>query len=120
MLLQSLRNADKEMATIQSSGPTLSDAAAAAKLILALAGGLNGFKNIISSAYVRSNVLPVCRYFTSELQFGPAGVHKNFGLPKMSQLEIVLLEQAIPFINEYIGMATKAVYSNRHITFKTV
>lgn len=120
MLLQSLRGADREMANIEFRGPTLSDGAAVAKLILALAGGLSGFKSIITSAYVRSNVLPVCRFFTSELQFGPGGVQKNFGLPKMSSTEIILVEQAIPFINEYVIMAAKAVHANRHITLKNV
>ncbi|CAK9800148.1 Malate dehydrogenase, mitochondrial [Anthophora plagiata] len=118
MLLQSLRGADKEMANIESKGPVLSEGAANAKLILALASGLNGFKNIVTSAYVRSNVLPVCRFFTSEMQFGPAGVQKVFGLPKMSSSEILLVEQAIPFINEYIDMAMKTVRSIRHIKLK--
>ncbi|XP_026674768.1 probable malate dehydrogenase, mitochondrial [Ceratina calcarata] len=120
MLLQSLRNADREMVNIESKGPTLSDGAAAVKLILALAGGLSGYKNIISSAYVRSNVMPVCRYFTSELQFGPGGVQKNFGLPKMSASEVMHVEQSIPLINEYISLATKAIHYNRHITLKNV
>ncbi|XP_017760984.1 PREDICTED: malate dehydrogenase-like [Eufriesea mexicana] len=120
MLLQSLRSADKEMANIEFRGPTLSDGAAVAKLILALAGGLSGFKSIVTSAYVRSNVLPICRFFTSELQFGPGGIQKNFGLPKMSATEIILVEQTIPFINEYVIMATKAVHTNRHITLKSV
>ncbi|OAD54707.1 Protein lunapark-B, partial [Eufriesea mexicana] len=119
MLLQSLRSADKEMANIEFRGPTLSDGAAVAKLILALAGGLSGFKSIVTSAYVRSNVLPICRFFTSELQFGPGGIQKNFGLPKMSATEIILVEQTIPFINEYVIMATKAVHTNRHITLKS-
>ncbi|XP_068974406.1 malate dehydrogenase, mitochondrial-like [Bombus flavifrons] len=120
MLLQSLRTADKEMANIEFKGPVLSDGAAAAKLILALVEGLSGYKNVISSAYVRSNILPGCRYFTSQLQFGPGGIQKNFGLPKMSAVEIVLVEQAIPSINEYIEMGSKTVHNNRHITLKTV
>ncbi|XP_034172336.2 malate dehydrogenase, mitochondrial [Osmia lignaria lignaria] len=118
ILLQSLRNADKKIANNGSKGPSLSNGVAAAKLILMLAGGLSGFENIISSAYVRSNVLPVCRFFTTELQFGTSGVMKNFGLPKISSSEISLVEQAIPLINECIEMAIKAVKSNRHITMK--
>ncbi|XP_015432815.1 PREDICTED: probable malate dehydrogenase, mitochondrial [Dufourea novaeangliae] len=120
MLLQSLRGADKEMARIEAKGPVLSVGAAAAKLILALAGGLTGSPNVISSGYVRSNVLPVCRFFTTELQLGPGGVQKNYGLPKMSPAELVLVEQAIPIINEHIHMAMKAVSSCSHVKRKSL
>ncbi|XP_076751674.1 malate dehydrogenase, mitochondrial [Xylocopa sonorina] len=119
ILLQSLRSSDKEMTNIERKGPTLSDGAAVAKLILTLAGGLSGFKNIVSSAYVRSNVLPVCRFFATELQFGPGGVQRNFGLPKMSASETALVEQAIPLIDKYIRMAIRAVTINRHITLRS-
>ncbi|XP_003705029.2 malate dehydrogenase [Megachile rotundata] len=117
LLLRSFRNADRELANSGSKG-SLSDAAAAAKLILTLAGGLCGFENIVASAYVRSNVLPVCRFFTSQLQFGTGGVKKNFGLPKMSSSEILLVEQAIPVINDCIEMAAKAVHCNGDVIMK--
>lgn len=120
MLLQSFRDRDKEMANIESRRPILSVGAAAAKLILVLAGGLRGFPNVVTCAYVRSNVLPGCRYFTNELLFGPAGVKKNFGLPKMSPTEVALIEQAIPFINEYIETAMKAVFSHRYVKRKNI
>ena len=118
-MMQSLRGADRQMANIDYKGPILSAGAAAAKLILSLAGGLSGFENVITSAYVRSNVLPVCRFFTSELQLGTGGVQKNFGLPKMSTSEVLMVERAIPFINEHTDIAIKAIQSNRHITRKT-
>lgn len=111
MLLQSLRGADKEITSIEARGPILSVAAAAAKLILALADGLSGSLNVVSSGYVRSNVLPVCRFFGSQLQFGPRGVQANYGLPKMSPMEVALVEQAVPVINELVQMAMKAVFS---------
>ncbi|XP_076629902.1 malate dehydrogenase [Colletes latitarsis] len=120
VLLQSFRGSDKEMANIESRGPTLSAGAAAAKLVLTLAGGLSGFTNIVNYAYVRSNVIPGCRFFTNELHFGPGGVQKNYGLPKMSPTEIVLIEQAIPFINEYVEMAMKTVCSHRNNKLKNI
>lgn len=80
-------------------------AAAVTKFIITLAGGYCGFKNAIASAFVRSNVLPVCRFFATELQFGPKGVEKNFGLPKVSQFEIELIEQSIPLINANVDLA---------------
>ncbi|XP_076669271.1 malate dehydrogenase, mitochondrial isoform X2 [Andrena cerasifolii] len=118
-MLQSLRGADQQMANINYRGPILSAGAAAAKLILSLAEGLSGFENVITSAYVRSNILPVCRFFTSELQLGAGGVQKNFGLPKMSASEVLMVEQAIPFINQHTDIAIKAIQSNRRTTLKT-
>lgn len=86
----------------------LLDGSAAVKLILTLAGGLSGIDNTYGCAFVRSNVLPVCRFFTSQLQFGLGGVKENFGLPKVSPLEVNMIEKAIPIINEYVEMGVKA------------
>ncbi|XP_033328956.2 malate dehydrogenase, mitochondrial [Megalopta genalis] len=119
MLLQSLRGADKEIASIDGRGPILSVAAAAAKFILALAGGLSGSPNVYTSGYVRSNVLPICRFFTTELQLGPGGVQTNFGLPKMSPAEVVLVEQAVPIINEFVHTAIKTVFSYSYVKQKS-
>ncbi|KAF7410391.1 hypothetical protein HZH68_004772 [Vespula germanica] len=85
----------------------LLDGNAAVKLILTLASGLSGIDNIYACAFVRSNVLPVCRFFTSQLQFGLRGIKENFGLPKVSPLEINMIEKAIPIINEYVEMGVK-------------
>lgn len=86
----------------------LVDGSAAVKLILAIAGGLSGLDNVYACAFVRSNVLPACRFFTSQLQFGLGGVKENFGLPKISPIEVRMVEQAIPIINEYVQMGIKA------------
>ncbi|XP_032679786.1 malate dehydrogenase, mitochondrial-like [Odontomachus brunneus] len=92
---------------------SLSSGTAAMSLLTALAGGLCGYDNIITCAYMRSDVLPVCRFFTSELQLGVNGVKRNLGLPKISPAEILLIEQAIPLINEYVDMAFAAVRTKR-------
>jgi len=112
--LQSLRIGD-EKTTVESvdDNPSLSSGAAAAKLIITLATGLCGFEHVITCAYVRSNILPVCRFFTSQLQLGPEGVKRNLGLPKISPMEVLLIEQAIPLINEYTDMAITAVQSKK-------
>ncbi|XP_035730119.1 malate dehydrogenase-like isoform X2 [Vespa mandarinia] len=86
----------------------LLDGSAAVKLILALAGGLSGLDNIYACGFVRSNVMPLCRFFTSQLQFGLRGITENLGLPKVSPLEINMIEKAIPIINEYVEMGVKA------------
>lgn len=88
----------------------LLEGSAAAKLILALAGGLSGLDNIYACAFVRSNVLLPCRFFTSQLQFGLGGVKENFGLPKVSSVEINMIDRAIPIINEYVQMGINAAH----------
>ncbi|KAG5306727.1 PREDICTED: malate dehydrogenase, mitochondrial-like [Acromyrmex echinatior] len=110
-VLQSFRTGDKdkEARTAFDEGPSLSSGTAAAKLIINLAAGLSGRNNVITCAYVRSDVLPICRFFTSEVELGPEGVKRNFGLPKISAAEVLLIEQAIPLINEHVDMAVAAV-----------
>jgi len=112
--LRSLRVGDEET-KIESvdDNPSLSSGTAAAKLIITLATGLCGFEHVITCAYVRSNILPVCRFFTSQLQLGPNGIKKNLGLPKISPMEILLIEQAIPLINEYTDMAITAAQNEK-------
>lgn len=113
-LLQSFRASDKEARTGPlAEGPSLSPGTAAAKLLINLAAGLSGHEHVITCAYVRSDVLPVCRFFTSELELGPGGIKRNLGLPKISAGEVLLIEQAIPLINEHIDMAVAAVRTER-------
>ncbi|XP_018354517.1 PREDICTED: malate dehydrogenase, mitochondrial-like isoform X2 [Trachymyrmex septentrionalis] len=112
-LLQSLRASDEEAKTAFDEGPSLSSGTAAAKLIINLAAGLSGCNHVIICAYVRSDVLPVCRFFTSELELGPEGIKRNFGLPKISAAELLMIEQAIPLINEHVDMAVTAVQMER-------
>ncbi|XP_046591753.1 probable malate dehydrogenase, mitochondrial [Neodiprion lecontei] len=119
-LIHTLRASDNELASIGEcrAGPTLSAAAAATKFIVTLACGYCGFKNAVASAFVRSNVLPVCRYFATELQFGPGGVEKSFGLPKVSSVELELVEQAIPIINANVDLAVNFIRANSKLRSK--
>ncbi|XP_012234711.1 malate dehydrogenase, mitochondrial-like [Linepithema humile] len=112
ILLQTFRVGDEATKSL-NEGPSLSFGTAAAKLITTLGNGLCGFDHVTTCAYVRSNVLPVCRFFTSELQLGPEGIERNLGLPKITPMEILLIEQVIPHINEYIDMAIAAVRTER-------
>jgi len=110
--LQTFRVGDEATKSLNED-LSLSSGTAAAKLIITLASGLCGFDHVITCAYVRSNVLPVCRFFTSELQLGTEGVKRNLGLPKITPTEILLIEQVIPFINEYVDMAVAAVRTEK-------
>ncbi|XP_012061828.1 PREDICTED: uncharacterized protein LOC105625096 [Atta cephalotes] len=112
-LLQSFRASDKETRIAFDEDPSLPSGTAATKLIINLAAGLSGFNHIIICAYVRSDVLPICRFFTSELELGSEGVKRNFGLPKISAAEVLLIERAIPLINEHVDTAVNAVRRER-------
>lgn len=120
MLIHQLRAADKELAATvdRFKGPSLSTGAAAAKFILTLAEAISGHPKVFCSAYVRSDVLPVCRFFANELQFGTRGVHKNLGLPKVSPKAVDLIEQAIPYINELTEMAVNIVHTENSAKVK--
>ncbi|XP_011503631.1 PREDICTED: probable malate dehydrogenase, mitochondrial, partial [Ceratosolen solmsi marchali] len=94
MLINQLRSVDKYLYGSETKGPTLSSGLAAAKFISTL---INGFKDqsiSIGSAYVRSDIFPFCHYMTSQIQFGPNGIQRNFGFPKVSSSEILLIEEA--------------------------
>lgn len=111
LLIRELRSADKELSSSSSSykGPSLSSGAAASKFIISLTAALCGRPNVTCSAYVRSDVLPVCRFFSNDLLFGRRGVEKNYGLPKVSPLAVDLIEQSIPHIKNLSEMAIKIV-----------
>ena len=113
-LIRQLQSADEDLSRSANrfGGPSLSHGTAASKFIVALASALSGHPNVICSAYVRSNVLPVCRYFANEIQFGRHGIEKNFGLPKVSPTTVTLIERAIPRINELACMAIKIVQND--------
>ncbi|XP_028049956.2 malate dehydrogenase, mitochondrial-like [Monomorium pharaonis] len=112
-LMQLFRVGDEEARTRFDEGTLLSSGTAAAKLIINLAAALSGHDHVITCAYVRSDALPVCRFFTSELEFGPEGIKRNLGLPKISATEVLRIEQAIPIINEHVDMAVAAVRTER-------
>lgn len=110
MLINQLRSADNYLAESETKGATLSSGVATAKFISTLINGLNEQSISIASAYVRSDIFPSCEYMASELQFGPEGIRQNFGLPKISSIEICLLEKAVPMINKIVNAATNFVH----------
>lgn len=111
--MSKFQNSEKELSQTEFGGPVLSSATAIAKFLTTITAGLNGNNKAIASAYVRSNVLPFCRFFTSELQFGPNGVETNFGLPKVSQREILLVEKSVNLINDYVDIAISEAHKQK-------
>merc|ERR1711934_719780 len=72
---------------------TLSMAYAGARLGKAVLAGLNGTPTT-ECAYVLSDVMPGCPYFTSKVTFGKTGVEKVHGIGKLNKYEETRLEEA--------------------------
>lgn len=79
----------------------LSTAYATARFSVALIRALKGEKNVVETAYVRSDVTEA-KYFATPLLLGKNGVKKNLGLPPLSRFEQQLLKVAIPALNKDI------------------
>ncbi|PSN46483.1 hypothetical protein C0J52_19104 [Blattella germanica] len=65
------------------------------RFVLTLVRGLMDQPDAIMTAFVRSNVLPHCKYCASQLLFGPQGVKLNFGIPKITPYELDLLSTSV-------------------------
>lgn len=90
---------------------TLSMAYAGARFALALARAMNGEKNVIECAYVRSDVTEAT-YFSTPLLLGKNGLEKNLGLPKLNAYEQELLKKAIPELKKNIQKGEEFVKKN--------
>ncbi|XP_015115384.1 probable malate dehydrogenase, mitochondrial [Diachasma alloeum] len=107
LLVNQLRACDRDLedCTDDFKGPAMSSGAAAARFISTLARALTGEPNVRCSAYVRSNIIPFCRYFANEVEVGTTGIKCNYGLPKVSPVAVNLIQRAIPVITELSAMA---------------
>merc|ERR1712054_658185 len=74
---------------------TLSMAKAGADFALALVRAKQGEKGIVQCAYVESDVVPECQWFSTEVEIGVDGIVKNFGLGEMDDFEKQKLAEAI-------------------------
>ena len=113
MLLHKFQSAEKELSSTESNGPTISSAAAITKFLTTLIAGISGHNKAIACAYVRSNILPFCPFFTSELKFGPNGIEQNFGLPKLSQKDTILIEKSVHRINELVDSGISEAHKKK-------
>lgn len=87
---------------------TLSMAYAGARFALNLCRALNGEKNIVECAYVRSDVTE-SKYFATPLLLGKNGIEKNLGIGKLNDYEKELLAKAIPELKKNIAKGEQFV-----------
>merc|ERR1712227_1120554 len=83
------------LAKAGAGSATLSMAKAGADFALALVRAQKGEKGVVQCAYVESDVVPGCQWFSTEVEIGVDGIVKNFGLGEMDDYEKVLLDAAI-------------------------
>merc|ERR1712183_1094274 len=84
---------------------TLSMAYAGARLGKAVLAGLNGIPTT-ECAYVLSDVMPGCPYFTSKVTFGKTGVEKVHGIGKLNKYEEGRLMEACTALKNEIKSGT--------------
>merc|ERR1711972_51009 len=84
---------------------TLSMAYAGARLGKAVLAGLNG-QPTTECAYVMSDVVPDCSYFTSKVTFGTNGVEKVHGIGTLNKYEQKRLEEALSALRGEIKSGT--------------
>merc|ERR1712190_322298 len=90
---------------------TLSMAYAGARLRKAVLAGLNG-KRTTECAYVMSDVVPGCPYFTSKVTFGRSGVEQVHGIGKLNSYEENRLAEAVAALKGEIKSGTDYAATN--------
>merc|ERR1712166_1338127 len=83
------------LAKAGAGSATLSMAKAGADFAIALVRAKNGEKGIVQCAYVESDVVPECQWFSTEVEIGSDGIVKSFGLGEMDDYEKQKLAEAI-------------------------
>jgi len=100
------------LAKAGAGSATLSMAKAGADFAIALVRAQKGEKGVVQCAYVESDVVPGCNWFSTEVEIDANGVAKNFGLGEMDDYEKVLLDAAIkelkPSIDEGVEFIAKS------------
>eukprot|EP00658_Telonema_sp_P-2_P009332 TRINITY_DN1349_c0_g1_i5.p1 TRINITY_DN1349_c0_g1~~TRINITY_DN1349_c0_g1_i5.p1 ORF type:complete len:350 (+),score=140.92 TRINITY_DN1349_c0_g1_i5:42-1091(+) len=90
---------------------TLSMAKAGADFAISLVRAQKGEKGVVQCAYVESDVVPECQWFSTEVEIGTEGIVKNLGLGELDEYEQKLLDEAIaelkPSIDEGIAFVAE-------------
>merc|ERR1712159_31750 len=100
------------LAKAGAGSATLSMAKAGADFALALVRAQNGEKGVVQCAYVESDVVPECQWFSTEVEIGPEGIIKNYGLGEMDDFEKQKLAEAIEELKPSIVEGVEFVKNN--------
>uniref|UniRef100_A0A6P7F7D2 Malate dehydrogenase, mitochondrial n=1 Tax=Diabrotica virgifera virgifera TaxID=50390 RepID=A0A6P7F7D2_DIAVI len=82
---------------------------ACARLVISLVKAIRGHPDVIECAYVPSKAHPNVNYLSTPLLLGPSGIAKNLGIPKLSEFESCLLDNAVMYLRNDIQRGEKFV-----------
>lgn len=102
-LTKSVQNAHYDIIKAKhKQSATLSCAFAISRFVISLVKALRNYDNIVECAFVKSDSQRGSKYLSTPVLLGPRGIHKNFGIPELSEFEICQLETALPILNDDI------------------
>lgn len=78
----------------------LSEGHAIAQFVVTVAEGLCGRKDAVTTAMVRTNIIPHVRNLVTTVRLGHVGVVENYRIPKLSKFETDLLHRNISILQE--------------------
>ncbi len=109
-LTKRIQNAGTEVVEAKAGGgsATLSMAYAGARFTFSLLEALNGKQGVIECGYIASSDMEA-KYFATPLLFGPNGVEKSFGMGKLSDYEVKLVQAAMKELKANIEKGEKFV-----------
>ncbi|XP_060528913.1 malate dehydrogenase, mitochondrial-like [Cylas formicarius] len=106
----SIRNARQNITKFKpSQGSPMAAAFAAARFIISLVKGIQGYADIIETAFVPSSVHPYVKYLATPLLLGSNGVMKNLGIPSLTDFEQCMFDNAIPLLTSDIRRGEECV-----------
>jgi len=92
---------------------TLSIAWSAHEFVNSLLSAIKGQKGIVETAFVKTTGGKPLEYFSNQIELGPEGVAKNFGIPALNEYEKTLLDQCIPDLKLHIKAGEGAAVDKR-------
>ena len=106
-----IQNGGTEVVNAKAGGgsATLSMAHAGARFTESLLKGLAGEQNIVEYAYIESDVVPECKWFSTKVLLGKNGLEKDLGIGTLDAFETEKLKDAVkellPSIKEGVDFA---------------
>lgn len=90
------------------TGP-LSGSFACARFIISLVKAIRGYPDVVECAYIPSKAHPQLKYLATPLLLGLNGVMRNLGIPKLTEFESCMLDNAVPILTNDIKRGEKFV-----------
>ncbi|XP_014247563.1 malate dehydrogenase, mitochondrial-like isoform X2 [Cimex lectularius] len=106
-LRKKIKYLNVEVISITNSQAVLSNAYSLAGFIHQIAEGLTGKQNVKTNAFIRTSALMGMDFFTMPIGLGLAGIETNYGIPKLSAIELQMMDEALPKLQSDIAFGVK-------------